>query len=157
MKQFEFSLDRLLKVKRQLERLAELEQLRAREAVDRARAILDKLRSQLARVSEQITASVGQTLPSHHWIAAANLSERIGESIRLSELEVEQAEQKLLAAAEQRAQLATEVEALATLRRQKWEQWQQEVQRADQDRLNELGLRRWQQARGEGGNAQAPV
>lgn len=157
MKRFEFSLERLLKVKRQMERLAEIEQLRARQAVDRARAILEQLQNQLTRVAEQITASIGRTLPSHQWCAVADLSERISESIRISEQEVEQAELKLLAAAEQRAQLAAEVEALDTLRRQKWQEWQQEIQRADQDRLDELGLRRWQQSRGEGGNTQAPV
>jgi flagellar FliJ protein len=155
VKRFEFSLDRLLKVKRQLERLAELEQRRAREAVDRARAVLDDLRAQLTRVSEQITASVGRPMAPHQWAAAADQSERLGQSIRVSEQEVEQAEQKLLAAAEQRAQIATEVEALDTLRRQQWEQWQQEAQKADQNRLDELGLRRWREARGEGGNSQA--
>lgn len=157
MKRFEFSLDRLLKVKRQLERLAEMEQRRAREAVDRARAILEDLRNQLTRVSDQFAASVGRPMASHQWSAAADLSERIGQSIRVTEQEVEQAEQKLLAAAEHRAQVATEVEALDTLRRQQWDQWQHEAQRADQDRLDDLGLRRWQQARGEGGNTQAPV
>lgn len=155
MKRFEFSLDRLLKVKRQLERLAELEQLRAREALDRARAVLEDLRAQLTRVSEQFTASVGRAMTPHQWSAAADLSERLGQSIRISEQEVEQAEQMLIAAAEHRAQIATEVEALDTLRRQQWEQWQQEAQRADQDRLDELGLRRWLQARDEGGNTQA--
>jgi flagellar biosynthesis chaperone FliJ len=83
------------------------------------------------------------------------MSERLGQSIHVSEQEVERAEQKLLAAAEQRAQIATEVEALDTLRRQQWEQWQQEARKADQDRLDELGLRRWRDARGEGGNSQA--
>src|SRR5947208_3401858 len=62
VKRFEFSLDRLLKVKRQLERLAELEQHRAREAVDRARAVLEDLRAQLNRVSEQFAASVGRPM-----------------------------------------------------------------------------------------------
>jgi len=156
VKRFEFSLDRLLKVKRQLERLAELEQHRAREAVDRARAVLEDLRGQLNRVSEQFAASVGRPMAAHQWSAAADQSERIGQSIRVSEQEVEQAEQKLLAAAEQRAQIATEVEALDTLRRQQWEQWQQEAQKADQDRLDELGLRRWREARGEGDGSRAP-
>src|SRR5581483_8549550 len=72
VKRFEFSLDRLLKVKRQLERLAELEQHRAREAVDRARAVLEDLRGQLNRVSEQFAASVGRPMAAHQWSAAAD-------------------------------------------------------------------------------------
>ena len=43
-------------------------------------------------------------------------------------------------------QVATEVEALSTLRGQQWEQWRQEVAAADQERLDELGLRRWMAA-----------
>ena len=46
MKRFEFSLDRLLRVKRQLERLAELEQRRALGAAEQARATLEGLREQ---------------------------------------------------------------------------------------------------------------
>src|SRR5438309_2195346 len=49
VKRFEFSLDRLLRVKRQLERVAELEQRRAQDATEQARAKLDALRDQLAQ------------------------------------------------------------------------------------------------------------
>lgn len=143
MKRFEFSLERLLNVKRQLERLAELEQQRAREAVDRARTRLDVLQEQLARVSEQLTASIGQPMASHQWATASELSERLGHSIHQAEREVQAAEEKYTAAARQRAQVATEVEALDTLRQQQWEQWRQEAQQQDQSRLDELGLRQW--------------
>jgi flagellar export protein FliJ len=146
VKRFEFSLDRLLKVKQQLERLAELEQQRAREAVDQARAQLDTLRHQLARVSDQFTAAVGRPMAPHQWASAYDLSERIGQSIRTVEQAVVDAEEKLRAAAQERAQVATEVEALTTLRQQQWGQWRQEARAADQSRLDEVGLRRWMAA-----------
>lgn len=146
MKRFEFSLDRLLKVKKQLERLAELEQNRAREAVDVARAKLEALKEQLARVSDQFAASVGRAMAPYQWAAAADMSERIGQSIRTGEDEVTAAEEKLLRVAQERAALATEVEALSTLREQQWDQWKQEAKKADQDRLEDVTLRLWMKA-----------
>jgi flagellar export protein FliJ len=149
VKRFEFSLDRLLRVKRQLERLAELEQQRASDAVENARAALQVYRDQLDRVSDQFSASVGRAMPSLQWAFASDMADRIGRSISQSERDVETAEQKLAVAAQERAQLATEVEAISTLRLRQWEQWRQEAQRADQDRLDEVGLRVWQTARDE--------
>lgn len=149
MKQFEFSLDRLLKVKRQLERLAELEQARAREAADRARTNLQDLRDQLSRVSDQLNASVGRPMAPFQWTAVCDMADRLGQSIHASEQEVEAADEKLRAASQERAQLATEVEALDNLRQQQWTQWRQGAQKVDQDRLDELGMRQWQAAKDE--------
>ncbi len=158
MKRFEFSLDRLLTIKRQLEKLAELEQQRAADAADRARDKLRGLRDQLVRISERFAAAVGSAMTPQQWGSASDMAERLGESIRAAEDEAAAAERKLAAAAQERAQLATEAEALATLRRQQWDKWRQEAQKADQDRLDELGLRRWQAARGEGdAGPQAPA
>ena len=155
MKRFEFSLDRLLRVKRQLERLAELEQRRAQDAAERARAKLEALRDQLARISDRFAAAIGRAMAPQQWATAYDMTERLGTSIHASEEEVARAEQKLLAAAQERAQLATEVEAISTLRRQQWDSWRQAAQKADQDRLDEVGLRLWQSAR-DGTEASAP-
>ncbi len=147
MKRFEFSLESLLKVKRQVERLAELEQLRAREAVDRARVRLDEFREQLARISDRFTASIGRPMAPQQWTTASDMSERLAESIRIAEQDVATAEEKLLAASQERARVAAEVEALETLRQEQWDKWRQEVQQADQGRLDEVGMRRWMSAR----------
>lgn len=149
MKRFEFSLDRLLRVKRQLERLAELEQRRAFEATEQARARLQTLQDQLTRISDQFAAAVGRAMTPYQWASASDIAERLGKSIHTAEQEVTQAEQKLLSAAQERAQLATEVEAISTLRRQQWDLWRQEAQKADQNQLDEVGLRLWQNARDE--------
>ena len=145
MKRFEFSLERLLRVKRQQERLAELEQRRAQDAAEQARAKLDTFLSQLSGISDRYAAAIGRVMTPMQWASASDMAERLGHSIRASEAEVSQAEQKLLSAAQERAQLATEVEAIRTLREQQWSAWRQEAQKADQDRLDEVGLRLWQQ------------
>lgn len=149
MKKFEFSLDRLLKVKRQLERLAEMEQLRAREAVDRARSHLQALQDQLNRVADALNASIGQAMTPQQWTSVYDQADRLGQSIRSSEREIEESEQKLQVASQERAQIATEVEALSNLRQQQWDQWKHEAQKADQNRLDEIGMRQWRSARGE--------
>jgi flagellar export protein FliJ len=149
VKRFDFPLDRVLKIKRQLERVAELEQQRAGDAVNRARAILQRHHDELTRVSDHVLAGVGRPVAAHHWAAASDLSGRIGQSIQAAEAEVDAAEKRLRAAAQKRARVATEVEAIATLRRQQWDEWRQEAQQVDQERLDELGLRRWQAARDE--------
>ena len=146
MKRFEFSLERLLRVKRQQERLAELEQRRAQDAAEQARARLDGFRDQLSRISDRYAAAIGRIMTPMQWASASDMTERLGNSIRLSEHEVAQAEQKLLTAAQERAQLATEVEAICTLRQQQWTAWRQDAQKADQDQMDEVGLRLWQKS-----------
>lgn len=83
------------------------------------------------------------------WAGASVMAERVGQLICASEQEVAEAEKQLHSAAQERAQLATEVEALATLRRQQLEKWQQEAQKADQETLDELVQRRWQNDQSE--------
>ena len=143
MKRFEFSLDRLLRVKRQVERIAELEQQRAREAVEKSRQHLQSLHEQLDRVSEHYSSSIGTAMAPHQWASASDTSERLGHSIASAERELETDETRLLAAAQERASVATEVEALATLRQQQWDEWSQQARQADQSRLDEVGLRLW--------------
>jgi flagellar export protein FliJ len=149
VKRFEFSLERLLRVKRHQERLAELEQRRAQGVVEEARTRLDGFRDQLSRISDGFAAAVGRAMTPLQWASASNMAERLGNSIRASETEVAQAEQKLMVAAQERAQLATEVEAIVTLRSQQWAAWRQEAAKADQERQDEVGLRLWRQAQDE--------
>ena len=146
MKRFEFSLDRLLRVKKQLEHIAELEQQRAARGHDAGPGPLQSLHDQLDRISDQISASVGRVMAPQQWASASGMAERVGVHIQASEQEVAAADQRLVAAAQERAQLATEVEALSTLRRQQVEKWQGEAQKADQNQLDEMIQRRWQAA-----------
>lgn len=151
MKRFEFPLDRLLAVKRQLERAAEQDQLRARRALDDARAAAARLHADLARVADHLAGTVGTAVPPAKWAAAAEASDRLGRAIAAAEAEVAAAEARLAEAARKRTELAAEAEALATLRRQRWDEWRRDAQRADQADLDELGLRRWQAALPEAG------
>lgn len=144
MKRFEFSLDRLLRVKTQLEHIANLELQRAQDAVEKAHANLRMLNDQLSRISDQFATAVGRTMAPQQWASASGMVERVGQSIRIAEREVEETQNKVVQAAQERAQLATEVEALTTLRKQQFEKWQHESQKSAQERLDELVQQRWQ-------------
>lgn len=146
MKRFEFNLDGLLRVKRQLEHVAELEQFRAQQVVSQARGRVDRARRQMAELSDTLSACVGQPVAANRWAVAYVMSERLGRQIEEAEAELQAAERRYADARQERIQVATEVEALQTLRQQQWEKWRQEVAAADQERLDELGLRRWMSA-----------
>lgn len=156
MQRFDFPLDRLLKIKRQLEQIAEQKQQRAGGEVAAAEAALRGLHDQLTRMSDRMVAAVGRPTAAGQWAVAAGQSEWIGQAIRAAEGEVAAAGERLRAAADERAALATEVEALATLRGQRWERWRHEAQKIAQEQLDELGLRRWQAARDEAAGPESP-
>jgi len=147
MKRFDFPLDRLLKVKRQLERLAEMEQLRCTQLLDQSRKKVLAIQQQLQDASDAISARIGNSFDPRQWASIAEYSEGLTRAIVVAEREVSVAENQLALAAQELIQIATEVEALKTLREQQWEKWKAEFQKADQERLDELGLRRWMQAR----------
>lgn len=147
MKRFEFHLDGLLRVKRQLEHLAELEQQKAQQAVTDARARADDLKQRLTAAADSLVARVGQAVDASRWVTAYELTERLGRQIDAAETDVQSAEKKLTDARNERVQVATEVEALRTLRQQQWDKWRQEVEQAGQEQLDEVGLRRWMAAR----------
>lgn len=147
MKRFEFHLDGLLRVKRQLEHLAELEQQKAQQAVADARARADELKQRLTAAADSLVARVGQAVDASRWVTAYELTERLGRQIVAAETDVQSAEKKLTDARNERVQVATEVEALRTLRQQQWDKWRQEVEQAGQEQLDEVGLRRWMAAR----------
>ncbi len=146
MKRFEFSLDRLLKVKKQLERLAELEQARAAKVVADARGRVDGLKSRLLQVSSAVHSAVGQGVSPGQWVNAYAVSEHLGQQIEVAEQAAKAAEAKLAAAARNRTAVSQEVESLSSLRQQQWERWQQEAAAKVQEQLDEVTLRRWMAA-----------
>ena len=147
MQRFEFSLDRVLKVKRQLEALAEREQYRARQAADTAHARAAALRQQLADVSQAMADRLGQATAPHQWLAAFETSERLGDAIAVADRHADDCDARLDAAARERAQVAGEVQALDTLRQQQFDTWRRTYQQAEQDAADELTVQRWTAAR----------
>lgn len=146
MKKFEFHLDGLLRVKRQLEHLAELEYQKAERRVSEATARVNALCDQLEQASDHMAGRVGHAMAAGEWATAFSRAELLGKQIAAARQDVLAAAQVLDSARRERVQVATEVEALSTLRGQQWEKWRQEVAAADTERLDELALNRWRAA-----------
>lgn len=147
MQRFEFRLERVLKVKQQRERLAEMRQKQARVALDAARADVAALNDQIARNAASYEARLGRPEESGALLALWQQSARFADQMSLLEARVRQAAGHYEEASAARAQIATEVEALLGLRRQKWEEHRLLAQRAQQEQLDDVGMRRWRAGR----------
>lgn len=144
MKRFQFRLERVLRLKEQRERLAELRQQQARLAVEAARARVSLLQEELTRAARSLQDKVGRAAASGEWVAGAEHTARLGKALGAAEADVRRADEDLRAAAVERTRVATEVEALLHLRQEAWQVHHEEAQRDEQERLDELGMRRWQ-------------
>ena len=118
MQKFEFSLERLLKIRRQQERLAELDVMRALSAVDAAKARVEQFREKLRQHTEELTRCVGRTMAPHEWAAGCAFSIQLGHPITLAQIDVGVAEKSLAEAKAKRSEVASEAEAMETKERE---------------------------------------
>jgi flagellar export protein FliJ len=146
MKRYEFRLQRILRLKQQRERQAELGQQKATLTLEKARAEAALLAGRLAETAEAIERQIGRSVPPDSWMARYHHAAQIGRALQGAELRVRHAEQRLRDAAVKRAAISIEVEALRTLERQQWDEHVDDANRRAQDDLDEIGLRRWKTA-----------
>jgi flagellar export protein FliJ len=143
VKRFEFSLERLLSLKKQQECLAELDQQRAAQDMEAARHEVIEIEGQIVQLSQSMNATAQRGLALDCWVAGSELSEKLGVSLGVANAALRKAEEVYSEKSSARAKLATEVESLNTLRSQQWEAYRREQAQADQARLDEIGLNRW--------------
>lgn len=148
MRRFEFTLERLLRVKRRREWLAEVALAQARARLDEARLRVANLNCRLEELAVTMSDAVGQGRPSQQWANDSLLIEQLGITLRLAERKLEDAEKHVAEAAHARTRCAAEAEAMQTLRDQQWEQHRQDIQHAEQRRLDELSMNRWKPGQG---------
>ena len=154
MKRFHFRLERVLKLKQQRERLAELRQQQARQVVEAAKAEVARLTEQLRQTAGALGGKLGGAVPASAWVAHYEHSAQLGQALQSAEARVERALRGLHEASAQRTQIAREVESLLYLRRQQWDEHWKDVARAEQVQLDEQGMRRWMAA--QAADAPAP-
>ena len=147
MKRFRFAYATLLKVKRLREKMAEGRVAVARRELEARRVHLSGLHESLREVARKLEQSLGVPLQAAAWAGNFDQSARLERAIRDAEAEVAAAELALRLAIESRTKLSAEVEILKTLEQQRRDEHREEVQKAEQERLDELGMRRWRQAR----------
>ena len=147
VKRFVFDLDGLLKLKRHRERLAELRHAQAAQALAAAQSASAAIRRQLDLTSAYVLGRVGRAQDAGAWLAAYLQADRLEQKLDAGARVVEDARQALDRAAEARRQAAVEAESLRSLRERRWQEYLQDYRKAEQERLDEVGLRRWQAGR----------
>jgi flagellar export protein FliJ len=147
MKHFTFDLDRVLKFKQRREQLAQVQQKQAAAALQAAQAEAATLRDQLDRGCLRLQLKLGKPQDATTWLAVYLQSSLLQQALQSADRKVEGAAEKFQVAAAARTKAAAEVEVLLTLRQQKWQDHLREFQQTAQERLDELGLRRWLGAR----------
>ncbi len=143
MQRFEFRLERVLKLKKQREWLAEVRQKQARAALDAARAAVAVLHDQVARSAAALAAGLAGAAEDPAWLARQQQALRLGPVIELAESKARQADVQYQEASAARTRIATEVEALLHLRGQEWQVHRLAVLKAQQEQLDEVGMRLW--------------
>ncbi len=147
MKRFVFALDAVLKVKRHRARLAEMRQGQAAQALAAAQDVAGGIRRQLDLTCTYLQGRVGRPQEAATWLAVYLQSDWLEQQLQAAGLQVEKATRELERAAEVRRQAAVEVEALLALRERQWQEFRRTFQKMEQERLDEVGLRRWQAGR----------
>jgi flagellar export protein FliJ len=143
---FTFELDRVLKYKQRRERLAEVKHKQATTALQAARNEAEALRRQLDLACLRLQDKMGKPQDTITWLAVYRQGTILDQALQIAGRKVERATHDLAQAAAARKQAAVEVEVLLTLRHQRWHEHRVEMQRAEQERLDELGMQRWQTA-----------
>ncbi len=147
MQRFEFRLERVLKLKQQRHRLAELHQQQARARLDAALAAVAVLQGEIGDTAAAAARGLTQPIGRQLWTAYQERVRLLSRTLEAAEVQARQVEQELARADAWRRQIATEVEVLLNLRHEQWQGYCQEVARAQQEQLDELGMRRWLSAR----------
>jgi flagellar export protein FliJ len=143
VKRFEFRLQRLLHLKEQEKKLSELAVLQARTALDFVLAEKAQLLESLQQTAMALQGKVGQPVAVADWMVGQMHTGRITASLESTEQKIQKAKQQLLSAVQTQMTLARDVEALSHLRSREWKEYRRKIAAAQQDQLDEVGLRRW--------------
>lgn len=142
MKRFQFRLEKLLRLKRQKDRQAELRQLSMRRVWEAARQEVDSLHERLVRSASAVEARIGQTIETNCWIAHYQHITQVRLAVDVAEANAKWAMTALEEANRIRRITAVELESLQLLRQQQWRQYRKESALAEQQRIDDVYLHR---------------
>lgn len=142
MKRFQFRLDKVLRLKQQKDRQAELRQISARQAWETAQQEVDSLYERLVRSASAVEARIGQTIETNSWIAQYQHLTQVRLAADVAEANAKRAMKALEEANRIRRITAVELESLQILRKQQWQEYRKEGALAEQLRLDDVYLHR---------------
>ena len=145
MAAFEFRLDTVLRHEERQKKLAELRRSQALQALLHVQAEVARLQQELRHVAAAMEACVGRA-EHERWAMLHTHAQWLTNQLAAAERRVPPAQAAYQQASERYRKVATLVEALVNLRHQRWQAYSDERARADQQRVEELVLRRWREA-----------
>jgi flagellar export protein FliJ len=145
MAAFEFRLDTVLRFQERQKKLAELRRSQALQALLRAEAEVVRLQQEMRQLAVAMEACVGRA-EHERWGALHSHSQWLTNQLAAAERRVPPAQAAFLQSNERFRQVARLVEALVNLREQRWRAFSDERARAEQQRVEEIVLRRWREA-----------
>jgi flagellar export protein FliJ len=143
MRAFRFRLQPVLKLKERQKRVAELRRQETLAVLRRHEAEVARLRSELGDVSARLAGAVARNGLPANWQSFSARAQWLSAHLRTAEQAVLQARQAAAAAAEQLRKASVAEETLVELRRKSWQEYRDGVAAQDQQRIEELVLRRW--------------
>jgi flagellar export protein FliJ len=146
---FVFSLEKILRFKQHGLRLAEIRQQQAARLVRNAQAEVETIQYKLDQTCVHLQEKLGTAQDATMWVSVYAQAVRLEAALQTARQTVQRAERELQQGEAARKQATLEVETLLTLRQNRWHEYCGECQKAVQEELDELGVRRWRAARVE--------
>jgi len=143
VRRFHFRLERVLSVKKQRERLAEIQQQQARARLEEAKAECRRIEDELTRTAASAAAKLREAVSLGTWQAPYEHVAHLSDLLTAAQARVSEAQKQLQEADRLRIQASLEVEALVGLRTREWQTYRRDAARQQQNNLDELGLQRW--------------
>ena len=150
MQRFRFSLERVLRLKKQRKRLAEARQAETLARLREIEAEEEVLKRELQKTALGMQEKLAQGLNLTNWLNAFRQAASIGKSMANAQARRLVAVGRVAEAAAALRQVAQETEALIQLRERHWQAYREAVNKTEQIQLDDLGLRRWRGAEDSG-------
>lgn len=145
MKRFQFRLERILRLKRQRERQAELRQGQARAAADNAHANCTAIERQLAQQAAELSARPVRGMTPELQIAGAACLAQIQQQLNLALNQARKADMALAEANQARAKCHRDVQSIELLRNNAVDSHRRDTAYEHQSQLDDLSIQRWRQ------------
>lgn len=142
MKRFQFRLESVLRLRRQFDRQAEVQQQRALRTWETAQLEVDQLLERLVQGAAAVEARIGKAIETDCWIARYQDLTQVRLAAEAAEVKASRAQALLEEANRKRRRTAAELESLMILRREKWREHRQEAAKAAQHQLDDAYLQR---------------
>ena len=147
MKRFDFRLQRLLRLRQQLQKQAELRQGQVSMQLEAAKVKVSRIESELAQRSLAMAGYVGQSIDPAVWQNGFQNVLQMNDTLNAAIEEKDKVAEQLEVANKQRADATRDTEAIDFLRERKLKEHEYEVQREMQYFQDEIAMRLWRKPR----------